>query len=144
MTDSPTPATQRRAFLLVIAGGLGGLLAAAAGWPLLRFLSPVKSGGADDRVNIPRNAVPSGAAHFFQFRGKPAVLLQNKAGEYLALSAVCTHLGCVVQWQAEKGEFLCPCHGGRFAPTGSVLGGPPPRPLESLPVAIDGDQLRVG
>ena len=144
MTDPSTPATQRRTFLLVIAGGLGSVLAVAAGWPLLRFLSPVNSGGAGDRVNIPRKSVPAGAAHFFQFRGKPAVLLQNNSGEYLALSAVCTHLGCVVQWQAEKGEFLCPCHGGRFAPTGSVLGGPPPRPLESLPVTVDGDQLRVG
>ena len=144
MTDPSTPATQRRTFLLVIAGGLGSVLAVAAGWPLLRFLSPVKEGGAGDRVNVPRKSVPAGTAHLFQFRGKPAVLLQNKAGEYLALSAVCTHLGCVVQWQVEKGEFLCPCHGGRFAPTGSVLGGPPPRPLESLPVTVDGDQLRVG
>ena len=144
MTEPSTPATQRRTFLLVIAGGLGSVLAVAAGWPLLRFLSPINAGGADARVNVPRKSVPAGAAHFFQFRGKPAVLLQNKSGEYLALSAVCTHLGCVVQWQAEKGEFLCPCHGGRFAPTGSVLGGPPPRPLESLPVTVDGDQLRVG
>ncbi len=144
MTDSSAPATQRRAFLLVIAGGLGGLLAIAFGWPLLRFLSPEHGGDADDRVNIPRKSVLSGTAHFFRFRGKPAVLLQNKSGEYIALSAVCTHLGCVVQWQAEKGEFLCPCHGGRFSSTGSVLGGPPPRPLESLPVTVVGDQLRVG
>ena len=144
MTDPSTPATQRRTFLLVIAGGLGSVLAVAAGWPLLRFLSPVEGGGAGDRVDIPRKSVPAGTAHFFQFRGKPAVLLQNKSGEYLALSAVCTHLGCVVQWEADKGEFLCPCHGGRFAPTGSVLGGPPPRPLESLPVTVDGDQFRVG
>jgi cytochrome b6-f complex iron-sulfur subunit len=50
----------------------------------------------------------------------------------------------VVQWQEGKGEFLCPCHGGRFSSTGVVLGGPPPRPLENLPVVIDGDRLRIG
>ena len=144
MEPIATPPAQRRTFLLIIAAGLGGLLAAAAGWPLLRFLAPVAGAGEGDLVTVPRGTVKAGAAHFFQYRGKPAVVLQPRAGEYLALSAVCTHLGCVVQWQESKGEFLCPCHGGRFAPTGAVLAGPPPRPLESLPVVVDGDQLRIG
>jgi len=142
--ESPAPPAQRRTFLWMIAGGLGGLLAAAAGWPLLRFLAPPAGAGASERISIPRSAIKAGAAHFFQFRGKPAVVVLARAGEYVALSAVCTHLGCVVQWQEAKGEFLCPCHGGRFAPTGTVLGGPPPRPLEVLPVAVAGDQLQVG
>jgi cytochrome b6-f complex iron-sulfur subunit len=128
----------------MIAGGLGALLTAAAGWPLLRFLAPAGSAGEGEQVKIPRSAVANGVAHFFQFRGKPAVVLQARPGEYLALSAVCTHLGCVVQWQEAQGEFLCPCHGGRFASNGTVLAGPPPRPLENLPVAVDGDQLRIG
>ena len=144
MEAQPAPPAQRRTFLLIIAGGLAGLLAAAAGWPLLRFLAPATGAGAGGQVQIPRSAVKAGTAHFFQYRGKPAVVLQAKPGEYLALSAVCTHLGCVVQWQEAKGEFLCPCHGGRFALTGTVLGGPPPRPLENLPVVVDGDQLRIG
>lgn len=139
-----SPPGQRRAFLLMIAGGLGALLAAAAGWPLLRFLAPAQQAGAGTAVALPRASVKVGAAHFFQYRGKPAVVVQPKPGEYLALSAVCTHLGCVVQWQEGKGEFVCPCHGGRFSSAGTVLGGPPPRPLESLAVAIDGDQLRIG
>jgi cytochrome b6-f complex iron-sulfur subunit len=144
MEPPATPPAQRRAFLLMIAGGLGGLLAVAAGWPLLRFLAPAAGAGEEKQVTLPRATVKAGTAHFFQFRGKPAVVLQAKPGEYLALSAVCTHLGCVVQWQEGKGEFLCPCHGGRFAPSGAVLAGPPPRPLENLPVAIVGDQLRIG
>jgi cytochrome b6-f complex iron-sulfur subunit len=144
MEPQATPPAQRRTFLLMIAGGLGGALAVAAGWPLLRFLAPVAGAGEERQVTLPRATVKPGAAHFFQFRGKPAVVLQAKPGEYLALSAVCTHLGCVVQWQEDKGEFLCPCHGGRFAPSGAVVAGPPPRPLENLPVVIDGDQLRIG
>lgn len=138
------PPSQRRTFLLMIAGVLSGLLAAAVGWPLFRFLAPSSGAGADEKVNVPRSVVKPGAAHLFQYRGRPAALLQSKPGEYIALSAVCTHLGCVVQWQEAKGEFLCPCHGGRFSPTGTVLGGPPPRPLEMLPVAVNGDQLQVG
>jgi cytochrome b6-f complex iron-sulfur subunit len=144
MEPQPTPPAQRRAFLLMIAGGLGGLLAVAAGWPLLRFLSPAAGSGEGETLALKRSVVNPGSAHFFQFRGKPAVLLQPKAGEYVALSADCTHLGCVVQWQEAKGEFLCPCHGGRFSPVGTVLAGPPPRPLENLPVAVDGAQLRIG
>ena len=144
MESSQASPPQRRTFLLVMAGGLAGLLAAASAWPLLRFLAPLGGGGADERVAVPRSALQPGGAHFFQFRGKPAVLLQSQSGEYQALSAVCTHLGCVVQWQAEKGEFLCPCHGGRFAPAGNVLSGPPPRPLEALPVSVDANQIKVG
>ena len=144
MDSQFTPPAQRRTFLLFIAGGLGGLLAAAAGWPLVRFLAPTADAGEGGQVNVPRSAVKPGGTHFFQLRGKPAVVLQIKPGEYAALYAVCTHLGCVVQWQEGKEEFLCPCHGGRFSATGAVLGGPPPRPLEILPVAVAGDQLRIG
>ncbi len=144
MEEPSSSPPQRRTFLLVLAGGLAGLLAAASAWPVLRFLAPAAGSGAGERVDVPRSAVQPGTAHFFQFRGKPAVVLQTQAGEYLALSAVCTHLGCVVQWQAAKGEFLCPCHGGRFAPNGNVLSGPPPRPLDTLPLTIDGNQLRIG
>lgn len=140
-TASPA---QRRTFLYILAGGLGSMLAVAAGLPLLRFLAPVSGTGEDAQVRLPRTSVKPGSAHFFESRGKPAVILQPKPGEYAAFSAVCTHLGCVVQWQEEKGEFLCPCHAGRFSAAGVVLGGPPPRPLEPLPVAIDGDQLLIG
>jgi cytochrome b6-f complex iron-sulfur subunit len=72
------------------------------------------------------------------------VVLQSAPGEFVALSAVCTHLGCVVAWQEQAGEFLCPCHGGRFSAAGQVLGGPPPAPLETLAVELDGDQLKIG
>jgi len=60
------------------------------------------------------------------------------------LSAVCTHLGCIVQWQEEEDLFLCPCHAGRFAADGTVISGPPPEALETLPVTLEGDQILVG
>jgi cytochrome b6-f complex iron-sulfur subunit len=72
------------------------------------------------------------------------VLLQPTAGEFLALSAVCTHLGCIVKWVADSEEFLCPCHGGRFSPAGQVLGGPPPKPLAVYGVSIEGDEILIG
>jgi Rieske Fe-S protein len=60
-----------------------------------------------------------------------------------ALSAVCTHLGCGVSWNAEAQELRCPCHGGVFDRHGAVKAGPPPAPLTRLPTRIDGDRIMV-
>jgi menaquinol-cytochrome c reductase iron-sulfur subunit len=54
-----------------------------------------------------------------------------------ALSATCTHLGCQVRWDAASTRFRCPCHGGVFAADGSVVEGPPPRPLDRVEARID-------
>ena len=136
--------SQRRKFLFTMLGGLGAMLGAASAWPVFRFLSPIASDDSGDKIAIAKSDVAQGKAHFFQFRGKPAVVLQPSPGDFVALSAVCTHLGCVVAWQEQAGEFLCPCHGGRFSADGQVLGGPPPSPLEPLGVELDGDQLMIG
>ncbi len=49
--------------------------------------------------------------------------------DFHVVSAVCSHLGCTVQWKQDKGEFACPCHGSRFRADGSNFAGPAPRPL---------------
>jgi len=85
-----------------------------------------------------------GGAHFFAYQGRPAVVVQPRAGEFVALNAVCTHLGCIVKWQNDTQDFLCPCHAGRFSSTGQVLGGPPPSALDLYTVTIDGDDLLIG
>ncbi len=65
-------------------------------------------------------------------------------GDLYALSPVCSHLGCLVNWNYLKGEFQCPCHGGRYDIEGRVLGGPPPRPLTRLPLKIKDGKVLVG
>lgn len=57
---------------------------------------------------------------------------KNDPSKPIVLSAKCSHLGCTVAWNEEKNEFQCPCHGGRFDEHGTVLGGPPPAPLERI------------
>jgi len=143
MESTPT-ASSRRTFLSLILGGLGAAFAAASAYPLWRFLRPKVDDGSGQQVTLKREELLYNDATFITFRGRPAVVLQTSPGQYVALSAVCTHLGCIVKWQAEKGEFVCPCHGGRFSTQGEVLAGPPPKPLEILPIRIDGDQLIVG
>lgn len=53
------------------------------------------------------------------------------------ITAVCTHLGCTVQWR--QTEFACPCHGSRFRDDGTVIGGPAPRPLSWYEVSLSPD-----
>lgn len=55
----------------------------------------------------------------------------------VAISLVCTHLGCIVK--EEEGEYLCPCHGSRFEPDGDVQGGPAPRGLRWLEISQSAD-----
>jgi menaquinol-cytochrome c reductase iron-sulfur subunit len=55
----------------------------------------------------------------------------------------CTHLGCAYHWEGEKREFVCPCHGGRYTMAGHVLGGPPPRALDTMGNRVKAGQLLV-
>jgi glycine/D-amino acid oxidase-like deaminating enzyme/nitrite reductase/ring-hydroxylating ferredoxin subunit len=55
---------------------------------------------------------------------------RDDAGELHVVSARCTHLGCIVQWNDGERSWDCPCHGSRFAPTGEVLEGPAVASLE--------------
>ncbi|PLX85860.1 MAG: cytochrome B6 [Desulfuromonas sp.] len=144
MSDSSETQAERRTFLGILLGGFSVALVAAFGWPVFRFLAPREQTGQDQQVRVPREQVPVGTAHFFSYQGRPAVLLQPAVGEFVALSAVCTHLGCIVKWDAAKGEFLCPCHGGQFSTAGQVLGGPPPKALEPYPVAVVDQELLIG
>jgi Rieske Fe-S protein len=68
--------------------------------------------------------------------GEPAYLIRSNDA-IRAVSATCTHANCRVSWQPSGRHFRCPCHGGTYDPQGLVLGGPPPRALEELPVVID-------
>jgi len=76
--------------------------------------------------------------------GNPAWIVHPSANTFVAFSAVCTHAGCPVQFDPSNVQFVCPCHGGVFdARTGAVLQGPPPAPLQSIPVHVIAGQLRA-
>jgi Rieske Fe-S protein len=64
-------------------------------------------------------------------RGRQVAISRNEEGVTQAVSARCTHLGCIVAWNDAERSWDCPCHGSRFAPDGSVLQGPATSPLEA-------------
>jgi cytochrome b6-f complex iron-sulfur subunit len=58
---------------------------------------------------------------------------------FYAVSAICTHLGCVTQWKPDTGQIACPCHGSKFKADGTKIEGPAPRPLPHFAISLTAD-----
>jgi menaquinol-cytochrome c reductase iron-sulfur subunit len=77
-------------------------------------------------------------------RARSLAYIQRKENdEVIAISASCTHLGCIVTWDENRQIFKCPCHDGKYDPEGKVLSGPPPAPLKRHPVKTEGRKIYV-
>jgi Rieske Fe-S protein len=70
-----------------------------------------------------------------RFGAEPVILVRVDEGEYRAFAATCTHLDCIVEYDAGPRRIVCNCHGGEYDLTGRNVGGPPPRPL--APYRVD-------
>jgi len=112
-------------------------------YPLLSFLWPGKEGGEEEGpLNIPLNEIPNDGSKIYPYReGKVIVIRSGK--RVIALSGVCTHMGCLLKYN-RKGFIECPCHGGRFDLNGTVIAGPPPKPLITFPARIAQSRIIVG
>ena len=72
------------------------------------------------------------------------VYIVRTTGGFYAVSAVCTHLGCITQWKPETNMIACPCHGSKFRRNGTKIEGPAPRPLPRLSLTLTADgELQV-
>jgi thiosulfate dehydrogenase [quinone] large subunit len=143
------------AVLSGVVAGFGRLLApsspARATGPQLggsrTSAAPAANSGTKGTRLGPANGVPVGGAASFTdpAQGIPAFVVQPVRGQFLAFSAVCTHAGCLVQFDSQNDAFVCPCHGSTFsAKTGAVLGGPAPTALASIPITLGpGNDLYV-
>jgi Rieske Fe-S protein len=97
---------------------------------------PVPVGNLDE--------LPAGTSQTVRFGRYPALVINTPAG-LRAYSAVCTHFACIVKWNEESGQIVCPCHEGYFDPLdGSVISGPPPTALTALEVWVESGQIYVG
>jgi len=141
----PRPASRnRRQFLadaVLAVGtvlGLGGLA-----FRFAQYLYPVILPEKLVEVSAGKVAeIAEGEVRFVNLPEGP-VMVEKAGTEVRAFSAICTHLGCIVQWQKDRKEFVCPCHGGVYDINGKVTYGPPPRPLEPLEARVRSGEVFV-
>ena len=158
--ESNAAPVRRRRFLVVISAITAGISAVAVGAPsLVAFLSPVLrkpsvkgwtrvvEDVATVDVGVPFKVDLSEAIDdaWIEARTLRSVWLYTEdAVEFRAFSGVCTHLGCSVGFDTENKRFHCPCHHGLFdAKTGVVIGGPPPRGMDALPVKVENGEVHI-
>lgn len=78
-------------------------------------------------------------------RPKVTYLVINEGPEIAqyAISSICTHFGCTVNWDAQSNKFKCPCHGSQYDSQGRVVRGPAKRSLAQIPVVVKQNQVRL-
>lgn len=89
----------------------------------------------------PELAEVGGVLLFTQDTGQAIYVMRVSETELRALSAICTHQACTVEWDTEK--FVCPCHASQFSATGALLRGPAPTPLRTFNTSLAGDLLTI-
>lgn len=153
-TPEPCPSPGRRRALVLfvnttvalIGGSLSALLGAfalrprdaAAGEGEGRWIRAGTTADLRPGEPVPRVLSITRADGWYRARARETVFLVWDGDKQVrAMSALCTHLGCQVRWQADEKKFRCPCHGGVYDPAGNVIEGPPPRPLDTIEARID-------
>ena len=92
-----------------------------------QYVELVTPGEADSEVEI-----PAGSGAVVRRGLSKVAIYRDESGQTIELSAVCTHLGCIVHWNSGERTWDCPCHGSRFDPTGRVVNGPANSNLEPV------------
>ena len=133
--------SHRRRFLWI--SGMGALAATGAGGAvvLIDFVHPkvLFEPPTAFRVGKPEDfPVNSITADY----DRKVYIVRTEVG-FFALSAVCSHLGCITRWVEDEGTIACPCHGSKFGKDGSLVLGPAPRPLPRIAIRLEEGELVV-
>jgi cytochrome b6-f complex iron-sulfur subunit len=114
-------------------------------YPVIRYLIPPPQSdlGANTVLAAKVGDLAVNSGKIFRFGDKPGLLILTAADKYVAFTAVCTHLGCTVQYRPDLKEIWCPCHNGKYDLNGRNISGPPPRPLTEFTVNVKGDDIYV-
>jgi cytochrome b6-f complex iron-sulfur subunit len=133
---SKTRAT-RREFLNEIASSALGIAGLGSMVVTYQFLSPnvLFEPPTTFRAGNP-DLYPLDSVAFLQ--DQLVYIVRTEQGFY-AVSAVCTHLGCITRWKPENNLIECPCHGSKFQSNGTVVAGPAPRPLPHFAISLTTD-----
>ncbi len=156
-TSGDREETSRRQFLKIFTGIIGFFIAVVLAVPLLSsLLGPLLSRKKAQWTKVgklPELGSGQPVSISFSDRAVDAYIRENITRDIWVVtlpgsgltvySPICTHLGCHYNWDAAKKHFVCPCHGSIFALDGAVLGGPAPRPLDTLPAKVVNGELYI-
>ena len=132
----------RREFLSDVAAGALGIAGLGSMVVTYQYLSPnvLFEPPTTFRAGIP-DLFPQDSVTILP--EQQVYIVRTDSGFY-AVSAVCTHLGCITQWKPELNQIACPCHGSKFTQDGTKIEGPAPRPLPHFAITLTADgQLQV-
>ena len=137
--------TSRRNFLTQALTGWIVLSVLPAVYGMMEYIIPpriresiLQSIGAGKISDIPQNG-----AKIVKFNKKAVILVRTEQNQIRALSAVCTHLGCIVEYKPEQKIFKCNCHGSLFDLNGKNIAGPAPAPLQPYRVELKQDEVII-
>ena len=147
----------RRDFMKTTIVAIGGIIGLSIGLPIIPYIvGPALSTTKEEWLRLgPVSKVEMDTPTLFKVTIKTqtgwidteeeisAYALTENGQDFSVLSNVCTHLGCRVRWIPEQGEFFCPCHNGVFAKDGTVVDGPPPRPLNRFESKVEDGILYI-
>jgi len=148
----------RRTFYSALISGLGSTIAAAlavpAGAYLLVAKGARKTGNFVEAANLSQLQVGKPREVTFErtrvdgwrtLREKViAWVVRTDEKNVVAYSPQCTHLGCAYHWEAQRNQFVCPCHESLFSIDGKVMGGPAARPLDRYVTRMEDNKLLIG
>jgi cytochrome b6-f complex iron-sulfur subunit len=135
---------KRRRFINLFLTILGLTTVGSFVYPLVRFLSPVRGKADAKQIALKKSEIPIGTAKEIPLNNIPAIIINRPEKGFVALSRVCTHLGCLVEYDKIQNKLICPCHGALFDLEGNVESGPPPRPLSKFPIKVESDSILIG
>ncbi len=146
---------EKRNFIKGLTGAVLGFMTFFLTMPFISYLIPVSTESSKDKfIKVPNfPAVPIGIPTKMNFEDTDTqAFITNKIvydvwvikqadDKAVVYSPICPHLSC--RYTFVKNQFSCPCHGSIFNEEGKVLGGPSPRPLDTLPYKIEAGDLYV-
>ncbi len=153
--SADVPGMGRRQFMNFLAFGAVTGTAIGGLYPVVKYFIPPSSGGGGGGVNA-KDALgndivvseylashPKGDRNLAQgLKGDPTyVIVDDDSVRDYGINAICTHLGCVVPWNAGQNKYMCPCHGSQYDQTGKVVRGPAPRSLALAHADVVEDKL---
>lgn len=146
----------RRSFLKWLIGALSAMIGLIAGIPFIRAVissAPLQKLSYVEAGDV--GSLPTGQPQDMNFRvivtdaylqqevTRSVWVIKHSSSDLTVFSPICTHLGCHFKWNPQNSHFECPCHGSVWSIDGKVLGGPAPRPLDTLPYKITDGKIYV-